>query len=230
MKSAQAGQGGMAVVIPALNEEATIAQVVSASMPYGSPIVVDDGSADRTATFAREAGAHVISHPGNRGYDAALEAGLRYALDLGFEFAVTMDADGQHTPATLGIFAQKLANGADMVVGIRDKHQRFAESIFAMVGRWRWGVNDPLCGMKGYRLALLNTLPAQGSYQSIGTEVLVRVASAGCVIDQVPVPTRERVGRSRFGGGLRANWKILRALFFGLMTGPPMVKPEERAR
>lgn len=206
----------IAAVLPALNEAAAIGQVVRAVLPYAQPIVVDDGSTDGTAPIAQAAGAIVVVHAHNKGYDAALESGLFQALRLGFRHAITLDADGQHFPETLELFKKELADGAVLVVGCRDRHQRFMESAFALVGALLWGVKDPLCGMKGYELKYLAELGHFDSYRSIGTEFTLRAARRGYRIAQVPVPTRDRVGASRFGSGLRANLKILRALLYGL--------------
>jgi glycosyltransferase involved in cell wall biosynthesis len=206
-----------AAVIPALNEEAAIERVVRAVVAYAKPIVIDDGSSDQTALLARLAGAEVVVHQSNKGYDAALESGLFRAIELGYEYAITMDGDGQHISTTLELFKQKLVEGADLVVGVRDHHQRIAESIFAFVGRILWGIKDPLCGMKGYRLKLLVEIGHFDSYKSIGTEFTIRAARSGYSIEQVPVPTRDRIGSSRFGDGLLANLKILKAIAYGIL-------------
>jgi glycosyltransferase involved in cell wall biosynthesis len=203
-------------VIPAFNESASIEQVVRGVMPYAQVLVVDDGSSDQTAVLARNAGADVVIHSINKGYDKALEAGLFRAIELGFDYAITIDGDGQHIPATLELFKQKLSMGADLVIGVRDRHQRISEAIFSMISRLLWGVCDPLCGMKGYRLRLLAQIGHFDSYGSIGTEFTLRAARAGSRIEQVPVPTRERTGSSRFGTGFHANFKIARALLLGL--------------
>lgn len=212
----------VAVVIPALNEEADIDRVVRSIAQYACPLVVDDGSSDRTALFARTAGAEVIIHSCNKGYDAALEAGLFRAIELGFDYAITMDGDGQHVPVTLELFKKKLADGVDLVLGVRDRHQRFAEFLFSVISSWRWGLKDPLCGMKGYRLKLIAKVGYFGSYKSIGTEFSLRAAKSNCRIEQVSVPIRKRSGKSRFGAGFRANWKILRALVLGLLLTKPL--------
>ena len=208
----------VAVVIPALNEEADIEQVILAVKRHANPIVVDDGSSDRTASIACNAGAVVVVHVKNMGYDAALESGLFRAIELGFEYAITMDGDGQHTPETLQLFKIKLIEGADLVVGVRDKHQRFAETIFALVSKYLWEVKDPLCGMKGYRLKLLSKVGHFDSYRSIGTEFTLRAARSGYKIVQVPVATINRIGSSRFGSGLKSNFRILRALVYGILV------------
>jgi len=214
----------IAVVIPALNEARAISEVVAGVVLYGIPIVVDDGSTDETAIFAEHAGAVVVKHPDNKGYDAALESGLFKAIELGFQYAVTLDADGQHFPQTLLAFKEELARGADLVVGTRDHHQRFAEVVFSAFGKFFWGVQDPLCGMKGYKLIHLSKLGYFDSYKSIGTEFVIRCARAGLSIRSVPVPTQNRLGKSRFGSGLRPNIRILRALFIGFFRATSISK------
>lgn len=202
----------LAIVIPALNEASSIAPVVKAAREYGLPIVVDDGSSDDTAEIARNAGAEVISHERNRGYDAALNSGFKRAAQLGSVFAVTMDADGQHNPELLGRFAQELEQGADVVIGVRDRKQRLAEHLFAYVTKWLWGIKDPLCGMKGYRMSVYNRLGHFDAFGSIGTELALFAVRNRYRLSQIPVPTRDRVGAPRFGRLLHANFLILRAL------------------
>ena len=206
----------VAAVLPALNEAASIEKVVRAIAPYAQAIVVDDGSTDGTGDLARDAGAIVVRHGRNRGYDQALQSGLLHAVDRGFDCAITLDADGQHDPGLLQRFMDALSSGADLVIGARDLHQRWSESLFAVVGHAFWGIDDPLCGMKGYRCTLLRRAIWFDSYGSIGTELALRAARSGVRFVQVPVPTRPRQGHSRFGSGLRANWRIFRAMMIGV--------------
>jgi len=213
---ADSNNSRIVAVLPAFNESASIADVVRAILPIASVIVIDDGSSDATASLARAAGAEVVSHGTNSGYDRALETGLMRALQLGYEYAVTLDADGQHRAATIKDFADELFQGADLVIGIRNRMQRWAEWLFAVVANTVWGIRDPLCGMKGYRLALLRRVDRFDSYGSVGTEFSIRAVRSGCVIRQVPVVTLPRIGRSRFGDGFRANRQILRAIWFGI--------------
>jgi glycosyltransferase involved in cell wall biosynthesis len=202
----------IAVVIPAFNEACTIAQVVSAAAAYGRPVVVDDGSSDATGELAAAAGAQVVRHPANRGYDAALDSGFAYASRQGCDCIVTVDADGQHRPSLIGEFVSAIEAGADVVVGVRDRRQRFGEHLFAWVGRMLWGVRDPLCGMKAYRASVYRALGHFDAYGSIGTELCLFAVRRGMTIAQVPVPTRSRVDAPRFGRRWAANLKILRAL------------------
>jgi len=207
----------LAAVLPAFNEALSIGDVVSAVQKYADVIVVDDGSTDRTADIAREKGAYVVAHSINCGYDRALNSGMMWAASQGYTYAVTLDADGQHEPSSIMQFEQELIAGAEIVVGNRECTQRWSESAFSLISRALWGIHDPLCGMKGYRLATLQRAGSFDSYGSIGTELCIRASRSGCVIRQCSVHTLPRSDRSRFGGGLMANMRIVRALLLGLI-------------
>jgi glycosyltransferase involved in cell wall biosynthesis len=206
----------VAIIIPAFNESETIAAVVAGASIYGVAIVVNDGSIDNTEQLAREAGALLVCHKKNRGYDEALASGLAKAMAEGADFAITVDGDGQHEPQRIESVLSELLNGADLVVGVRDKFQRISEKLFASIAKMLWGISDPLCGMKGYRLSKLEAVQNLCSYSSIGTELTIRAARSGWNIRQVSMTTRDRAGISRFGEGFYANWRIFCALLLGL--------------
>ena len=210
----------LAAVIPAFNEARTITALVHQVRERAIAIVVDDGSTDNTAALAEAAGAYVVRHPLNRGYDCAVETGLRTALALRCGFAVTMDADGQHDPTLLDRFHAELKAGANLVVGQRDRTQRWSETLFCFIGRLAWGLNDPLCGMKGYSMLSLARVEHINTYASIGTELAVRLVKAGVAAQQLPVKTRPREGISRFGQGFMPNLKISKALWMGIFCPP----------
>ena len=202
----------VAIVIPAFNEEATIARVVTDTGQYGHVIVVDDASTDETGSIAERAGALVIRNSKNLQYDGSLGVGLQTALDHGYEFALTLDADGQHPAGDIPKFLMALEQGADLVLGIRPSPARFAERCFRVMGRLLWGVEDPLCGMKAYRMSWLKHYGVADTYRSIGTQQTISALRAGARMQQIPITIHARNDRSRFGGIVRANLRITRAL------------------
>ena len=113
-------------LIPAFNEAARVADVVNRALPQVSEVVViDDGSTDGTASVAQAAGAQVIQHGHNRGKGAAIVTALDYFDKSGAEFAVLLDADGQHDPAEIPkLVAAATESGASIVVGTRMSHTR----------------------------------------------------------------------------------------------------------
>lgn len=209
-------QPSIAIIIPALNEAKTIATVVASAKAFGLPIVVDDGSRDDTGSIARANGANVVVHEVNRGYDGAIDSGFKRAAELGCSYAVTMDADGQHNPGLLRTFIEQFEQGYDIVIGVRDRRQRIAEHIFALVTQAFWKVADPLCGMKGYRMTVYHRLGHFDSFDSIGTELALFAVRNDFRLSQIPVSTRDRDGSPRFGRALSANLRILRAMFLVL--------------
>lgn len=206
----------IAIVIPALNESASIEVVVEAAGKYGVPIVVDDGSTDNTTALAKQAGAIVVSHENNRGYDAALNTGFKKATVLGSDVIITVDADGQHDPSLIQKFINSIDHGADVVAGIRNQRQRFAEHLFAWYTSFYWGIKDPLCGMKAYRTEVYNALGHFDSYGSVGTELVIFAAKNKFNISQITIKIRAREGQSRFGQRFTGNCRIMRAMMLSL--------------
>lgn len=202
----------VAIVVPALNEAATIGRIVEAASRHGQVIVVDDGSGDATASLAGAAGAIVVRRGANGGYDAALNSGFVEADRRGFACIVTLDADGQHDPTVIARVTAQLDQGADLVIGIRPRPARLAEWLFARYGQLRFGVRDPLCGVKGYRMSVYRSRGWFDSYQSIGTELALYAVRNGVRWVQIPIDIRERQGSPRFAQRWRANWRIFRAM------------------
>lgn len=209
------------IVVPALNEAATIAALVEQMNNYGKVIVVDDGSIDATAEMARQAGADVLSHKLNQGYDGALNTGFARAAELGCTHIITIDADGQHNPAQLTQMINLLQEGNELVLGVRDRFARISETIFARCANFLWGVADPMCGMKGYATSLYIHAGSFDRYRLNGSELAVRSIVAGCRTASMKIEVRERVDKPRFGGIIYSNYSILRAMIILLiMYGP----------
>lgn len=109
----------VAVLLPAYNEEVSIASMILLSLQYADEvIVIDDGSTDRTPQVSQLAGATVLRHDANKGKGAALKTGFKYAKD--YDIIVTIDADGQHNPSEIPALLKPIEDGvADIVNGSR---------------------------------------------------------------------------------------------------------------
>lgn len=97
-------QAAYLVIVPALNEELTIAEVVQSArshLPTADILVIDDGSSDRTAAEASRAGAMVLSLPYNLGIGGAVQTGFKFAHRMGYDYVIRVDGDGQHDPQDL---------------------------------------------------------------------------------------------------------------------------------
>ncbi|GAI69720.1 unnamed protein product, partial [marine sediment metagenome] len=123
-------------VIPALNEEKTLKEVLIKTSKHVSEIIlIDDASINGTKQIARETGAIVLSHKKSEGYDKAINDGFKLAAQCGSDIIVTLDADGQHNPEEIPSIVEPIMNNeADVVVGKRPRCSRISEYFFSLIG------------------------------------------------------------------------------------------------
>src|SRR5207302_2749224 len=141
----------IAAVIPAYNEEKHIGDVVRRTrQKLDDVLVVDDGSRDKTAERAREAGAEVIVHPQNRGKGETIKTGLRHWLERQTDFIIILDADGQHRPEEIDRFiaAGLSADEPKLFLGNRMNDVSSMPLIRRVVNRWMSQRIGALCGQE----------------------------------------------------------------------------------
>ena len=204
----------VAVVIPCYNESMTLAPVVAGAIAAADVdvFVVDDGSTDGSDIIARDNGATVVPTKGREGYDGAIETGLRHAHSQGYHAVITIDADGEHDPALVADFTKALTTGTDLVSGIRPAPQRLAEWVVCWYCKRTFGINDILCGMKGYSRPVLDAYFDQGQPNLVNTWPAVVWASAGNSVEQINVTGTPRTDTPRYSSLMRANWRIIQLL------------------
>lgn len=202
----------VAIVIPAFNEEYSIAVVVKSVLHLGTVFVVDDASEDDTALMAESVGAVVIRRKINQGYEAAIDLGFKFAHDNGALYVVTMDADGQHSSDCVAKLIDELLAGYQLALGVRSNFPRVSEKIFAFCTRLFWGVKDPLCGLKGYSIGLYKKYGYFDTGKCIGAELAIKSIRDEVAVIQIPVLIKPRLGVSRFGSVISANFKILKGM------------------
>jgi glycosyltransferase involved in cell wall biosynthesis len=220
MKRAGAISGWVSVIIPALNEEEPIADVVRAVRATNIPheiIVVDNGSTDRTAEHARELGAKVIAEP-HRGYGRACRTGVS-ALSPECDIVVFLDGDGSDCPEFMNQLVDPIARGThDFVIGSRTRGQRESGSMnFQQIVSGRvagfllsllYGVRyTDMCPFRAIRRDMLERLKMREQTYGWNLEMQMRAARAGLRILEVPVNHRCRTGgQSKVSGTLRGTF------------------------
>ncbi|MCA1810535.1 MAG: glycosyltransferase family 2 protein [Halobacteriales archaeon] len=215
------------VLIPAYNEEGHVGEVVRKVKALGLDcLVINDGSADRTAEVARQAGAEVVSNRHNMGLGPTIRRGYQAALDRGAEVIVQLDADGQYDPAEIPLLtAPILSAKADMVLGARlaNLHykmpgmKKFGNKAFSWVLRQLTGadVRDGQTGFRAmHRDVLEKCLPInEFSYTQ---EMIIRAAKEGFIVQSVETnfyPRYDETNRlfsNPFQFAYRAWWIITR--------------------
>ena len=216
----------VSVVIPALNEEEPIGEVVREVIATGIPrevVVVDNGSTDLTAECARNAGARVISAP--RGYGRACAAGVAAVSDE-CDVLVFLDGDGSDVPRFIPALVGPIINGAhDFVIGSRTRGKRepgsmnaqqiFAGHLAGLLIRALYGVRyTDMSPFRAIRRDSFQTLGMGEETYGWNLEMQMKAARAGLRILEVPVDhRRRRGGESKVSGTLRgtfvASFRIL---------------------
>jgi glycosyltransferase involved in cell wall biosynthesis len=215
---------GLSIVMPAYNEEANVIAAARAASAAGEKfaeryevVIVDDGSADRTAERVREAAAEnprvrLIQLPQNRGFGGALKTGLKAAT---MPLVFYTDCDLQFDLEQIGDLLEKIS-AAPVVVGYRINRQ---DHWGRKLNAWAWGrlqrvlfglrVRDIDCGFKLFRREVLEPMAMRSDGAFISTEILLRARAAGHAVVEVPVRHYPRTAGSPTG----ARWWVIRRAF-----------------
>lgn len=221
----------IAAIIPALNEEEALPHVLRALPTHllEEVVVVDNGSADRTAERARAAGATVVSEP-RRGYGWACLAGIAYLSTKNPEIVVFLDGDGSDDPADLPLLIRPIVEeGYDLVIGSRTQRDgarrallpqaRFGNAVATFLIRALYGFPySDLGPFRAIRFSSLCSLGMRDRTYGWTVEMQIKAIQQGLRVAEVPVRYRRRLaGTSKVtgtvSGTLGAGWKILWTVF-----------------
>jgi glycosyltransferase involved in cell wall biosynthesis len=217
------------VTLTAFNEAASISAVVESILKQGySCVVVDDCSEDGTGEIAAKLGAKVVRHTENLGQGWALLTCFKAALLEPFEIIIEMDADGQHNASEIHLFLERLANSqADIVVGSRilgSNHsdaniirRTFLPYVTGLINFLTgYQITDAMCGFRAFRASSLrNVLPVLNNMlepQYIASEMFLRFARLGLVVEEVPIHMQNRHSGKSYKGMLRYGFGIARTI------------------
>ncbi len=206
------GPDSLLVVVPALNEEGAIEAVVQSirrELPGVPVLVIDDCSTDATVEAARRAGAEVVTLPRHLGLGGCVQTGYKLAFELGFDYVVRVDGDGQHDAADIPrIYQRLLDSGAHMVIGsrfIEKNGQRTTPMRGFGILFFRWmlrvllgkPVHDPTSGFVGVNRTALQVFSRTFPLEYPEIEALVVLQRRRFRFEEVPCRMLPRTtGRS----------------------------------
>lgn len=191
------------VLIPTYNNANTLERVITEVLSYTSNlIVVNDGSTDETSQILKKFRVpNVLSLSKNAGKGNALKKGFARAEDLGYEYAISMDSDGQHFPSDLPVFLQALVQRKPedpelLVIGARKMDDPSVPDKSSFGNRcstfWFWvetgiSLTDTQCGYRLYPVKTVNSLSLYTSKFELEIEVIVKAAWKGVEVKNLPV-------------------------------------------
>jgi glycosyltransferase involved in cell wall biosynthesis len=224
----------VSVVIPCLNEANSLAFCIDKAVQAfrsgglsGEVIVADNGSTDGSTQIAEEHGARVIHVP-ERGYGAALRAGITAARG---PFIIMGDADDSYDFTDVPRFVEKLQEGFEMVMGNRFRggikpgampalHKYLGNpGLTALLNTlFHAGIGDSYCGMRGFRRELYDRLDVRSSGMEFALEMIIKAAQIGARITEIPIILwPDKRGRAPHLRSFRDGWRSLR---FMLLYAP----------
>lgn len=188
------------VLIPAYNEEKTIGLIIDEIKKQGlSTIVIDDGSVDKTAVIAKEAGAIVLKNDKNKGKGASLRNGFKYVLNTDWQAVITMDGDSQHSAKDIPKFIAKAGlSKKGIIIGNRMCHvmnmplarrltNRFMSFLIsAIIGQ---KIADTQCGYRLIKKPVLEKIRLTTSKYETDSEILIEAGKNGFEIESVEIQT-----------------------------------------
>ncbi|HDD05204.1 MAG TPA: glycosyltransferase family 2 protein [Candidatus Aenigmarchaeota archaeon] len=211
-------------VVPALNEEKRIEEVLKGLRKYVDKIiVVDDGSRDKTSEVSSKY-ALVLRHVVNLGKGAALRTGCKKALEFKPKYIFFIDGDGQHDPREVPKFVKKLEEGYELVQGVRSYGKmpflkRIGNLMINFLFKALFGLNvrDTQCGFKAFRAEVYPKIRWSSNDYFVETEILAKAGMSGLKYAEVPIKT---IYKERYKGitaldGLKICTKILALRLFG---------------
>ncbi|MNZ29758.1 Undecaprenyl-phosphate mannosyltransferase [compost metagenome] len=219
------------VIIPAYNEENSIAGVIAdihRYVPGADIVVINDGSSDQTELYAINAGARVLTLPYNVGIGGGMQTGYMYALRMGYDIAIQMDADGQHPAQELPKLIAK-AGSCDLVIGSRYLEKTsFRSSIMRRIGMVFLShlvslvtgqrFTDTTSGFRAARRRVIELYASYYPYDYPEVESIVYLKRKGCQIAEVSTDMRLRQAGKSSITPLKSAYYMIKVTLAVLMS------------
>jgi glycosyltransferase involved in cell wall biosynthesis len=206
---------GLAILIPAYNEEKNIKNVLSKLQKY-NVYLINDGSNDKTFDIAQKfTNVKISNNKINLGYENSLIKGFNIILKKNFKYILTIDADGEHSLNKIKQFCKfAIQTDSDLVVGKRSKFNRVSEKIVSFFFKIRFKISDPLSGFKLYKTSTLKKIIHNiKDDNTFLVKILFIFLKKNCNVQNFDIVVNKRYG-SRVGNSLSTNIKIIKLISY----------------
>lgn len=190
------------IALPAFNEAKLLKSVLFEILFYAAAsdiLVVDDGSNDGTGEIAKIVGVNLVTHSENRGKGAALISAFKFAKQHGYDWIICMDSDGQHSPASLKDFFQRL-NTDDVAIFLGNRtarsgampfHRILSNGITSILISLLCGcrIHDSQCGYRAIRTSCINIRRLGEKGFQLESELLIQICRNGGLVTEIPIAT-----------------------------------------
>lgn len=192
------------LIIPAYNEQDNIERVIETvkrDCPQYDYLIINDGSRDNTESICRKNGYHFVSHPVNLGLAAAVQTGMLYAYENGYDAAIQFDGDGQHDPDYIEKMSLEIEKGNNIVIGSRFVTEKKPASLrmlgsnliqFAIKLTTGKTIKDPTSGMRMFDRKMIKKLAFAAD---LGPEpdTVALLVRGGATFSEIQVEMHDRV-------------------------------------
>lgn len=218
---------GLLLVVPAFNEEESIAATIEIlrSQPYDF-VIINDGSADRTAEIAKEKAALVIDLPFNQGLAGAFLAGMQYAKAKGYRYVMQFDADGQHLPQYIEpMLNTMMKTNVDILIGSRFLEdampvslRTFGSILIRTMVKLTTGqlLTDPTSGMRLYNKQMIDVF-ANRTDLTPEPDTIAYLMRNGVQVGECPITMQDRLAGTSYLSSWSAAKYMIRMAFSILM-------------
>ena len=219
------------IIIPAYNEEQSIIQTVTLlkQTTQYDYIVINDGSTDTTYSILQKHNIESITLPINLGIGGAMQTGYKYAKRHDYDFAIQLDADGQHNPKDLQLLVSTIQNtGADMVIGSRFfEKTNYRGAVTRRAGIFYFyallkliagiSITDPTSGYRVVNKRVIDQFSKDNPVDYPEVEVLAKLAKKGYQIQEVKVEMNNRQGGTSSITNANAFYYMVKVTFFSVI-------------
>jgi hypothetical protein len=202
----------LVILIPAYNEVKNLVKILKYKYNY---LIIDDNSNDGTEKLLKKKKINYIKNLNKIGYEKSLIKGLNYLKKKKFKYVLTVDGDGEHPINKVKkIYSFAKNKKADLIICNRKNKNRFLEDLLSLFFQIKFGLKDPLSGMKIYYLPKIKNLIDKIDKNSFLVDIIIMFFKKKYNILNYKIITKKKIGKSKVGYNFNVQLKILKLFRF----------------